>query len=169
MKRIIGVAAAVLLLAGCSDQAPTMAPGTPAPSTPAGETPSAAPKTLVGKVGDTYVGKHVDATVEEFNPRVTTSASGQTWKAALVKTCVKVDGITVSSWPWQAIGVDSGRYRNPSGTYGDAPKPGYPDVNEQVLKGECIRGWILFDSPVDVVEIRYAAEGEGPARWMLGG
>lgn len=161
----------MVLLAGCSDQAPTMTPESPAPPGPGEATPSATPAapTLVGKVGDTYVGNQIDATVEQFNPKVTTSALSQTWQAVLVKTCAKADDVIVSTYSWQAITADSGRYHSASSHYHDAPKPLYAVGDEQVLNGECVRGWILFDSPADVeaVEIRYAPEGEGPTRWML--
>ena len=164
---------AVFCMAGCaSGGQPAMSPAPESVSVTASPTPTSTPTSagLNGKIGDTYLGNTVDVTVEQLNPKVTTSASDETWQAAMVKVCAKVEDATVSTLPWQVLDDNSGRYAGAIGYYGDAPKPLYPIGGAPVLKGECVRGWILFDAPatVKVVEVRYAGAGESVARWRTG-
>lgn len=176
MKKTIAIAAGVLVLASCSGEpsaapTPSMSPAaTPTSSPTPSPTPSPSPTPMVGNIGDTYVGNAVDITVEDHNPRVTTSGGNKTWQAVLVKTCAKQDGVGVSTMPWAMIGEDSGRYGDASEHYGDAPKPLYPVIPEELPNGECVRGWILFDADasVKVKEVRYAGESEALTRWRLG-
>ena len=171
MKWGYGVAViAVLFAAGCaSGGQPSMSPGPESAAAAASSTSAPTPTRdpLNGKIGDTYVGNQVDVTVEQFNPKVTTTASDETWQAALVKLCAKGDGMTVSTQPWQVVDDNSGRYGEAGTYYGDAPKPLYPIGSEPVAKGECVRGWVLFEAPatVKVVEVRYSGAGESMARW----
>lgn len=171
MKKTLAIAA-VIGLTACSGQPasqPSMSAGPVTTAASPSPTPSPTPSVLRGKVGDSYIGIHLDHTLEEYNPKVTTTASGQTWQAALVKTCAKGDRVVVSSFWWQAIGENSGRYGNAGSYYDDAPKPLYPIAEESVPQGECVRGWILFDADADVkiTEVRYASESDIVARWTL--
>lgn len=124
---------------------------------------------MVGKIGDSYIGRALDHTVEEFNPKVTTRANSETWQAVMIKTCAKMDGAEVTSFWWYVVDDNSGRYGNAGSYYDDAPKPLYPMGQETLSAGDCVRGWVLFDADasVKVTELRYGDEQGVIARWRL--
>lgn len=74
----------------------------------------------------------------------------------------------MSTIAWSLKGEDDGIYTSAGEYYDDAPKPLYPE-GEPVAKGECVRGWILFDASKDVkmTEIRYRPDSNDSGTWML--
>ena len=182
---VAGIAAGLLLAAGCSSQAPEpAAPPVPATTqaqvaetTPAEPTPTPTPedsptsfhsesKNTDLKVGDTWEGVMVSVQLVEAKT-VLEEYSGMTYTAVLVRTCSLVETISVSSDPWHVIDSDEGFI--PAGWGVEGLDPAYPDY-QPLHEGKCVKGWIAFDVPdgQKAVELWYESP-EGSVWWNLKG
>lgn len=186
MKKIMLGGMALALLAGCSGAeaaAPTTVTVTPpavtvtvTATTTATATPEAASATPGGPVtqlgmamGTTASGDLVAITA--LQARKVTTRPDPAW-SALVKVCVKADAtqsITTSTLPWSLADASSGVYDSTGTGYGDDPKPGYPMGDTSVARGQCVQGWIVFDTNGDTkpTEVRYTNGAGDVLSWKL--
>lgn len=191
--KLAPIAAAVLLLAGCGGQA-TSAPTTPSTSTPATTTPTTPtaatssslpplvlttptptpkPTATALPLGATARIPNVDLTVSEYKGVYKVAVGSKSMQAVLVKSCVtKVpigeQGILFSRSPWRLIGPDSEQYPRSSTAYQDSKSPKYPFSDDKLYQvGECVKGWIEFDTSEPVVQVGYANSRGDSATWAL--
>jgi hypothetical protein len=127
-------------------------------------------------LGKTWRGDHSKVTVYAYRKGAAPDApapdvANREWQAIDVKVCVDLAKASVSNGPWTLIGADAGLY-TPSGIgYGGFPQPAYPFGEQVVTRGQCVRGWIVFDVTRSVtikqVEYSVADENDNPviARW----
>ena len=141
-----------LLLAGCT-AAPTVTPtatptqssSTPTPT--ATPTPSPTPTLLaLGQSGSTPTATFTMTERKLF-------ADGRHVQAFMLQGCLSktAEATSFTSSLWQAIGPDGERY-NPA-EWSDI-QPGYK-YDMPVSPGECVKGWLQFDTEDKIVEVRY--------------
>lgn len=125
-------------------QSPTTS-GTPASSV----VPAAVP-------GETVQLAHVSFTLSERKIIPAKSSRGRL-QLFMVKGCLNPgeEAAPFSYLRWTAYGVDSERF--PPVSWSDI-QPAYPSGDENVQPGQCVKGWIQFETDAQLVELRYANE-----------
>jgi hypothetical protein len=127
-------------------------------------------------LGKTWSGDHSRVTVYGYKRGAAPDApapdvANREWQAIDVKVCVDQAKAIVSDEPWSLIGADAGLYTPSSIGYGQFPQPAYPFGEQAVTRGQCVRGWIVFDvtRSVKIKQIEYSVtdERDDPviARW----
>jgi len=84
-----------------------------------------------------------------------------------VQACPNAASTLQSSERWSLVDGQNGRYQPDNSTYTDLT-PKYPYYPEQVAAGECIRGWIMFETLVaqPITTVRYVWNGS-VLRWTV--
>lgn len=139
----------------------TATPAAPVAITPEQDTQD----TLV--IGDTYEGPSASLQVVDFQ---IVEEYGMVVSGAQVVSCNKsMQTVTFTSEVWLGVDADAGRY-TPSFAGSSTLKPEYPtstfDQTSETAPGECLKGWILFDTDV-LVELRYRSQINGDASWTV--
>lgn len=170
----LAVIAAGLILASCTTPAaPTSAPtpdastSTPPASPSSTPTPEApAEPTIDGlTLGTEAVGRYASWTAYETK-RLDTRPGGEESIAALLKTCITSDelgNLTITPRLWTLVGPDSETYPPSSVGYHGDPTPQFnADESKVFAKGQCSKGWVVFDVPAgdEIVLIRYQNDTE---------
>jgi hypothetical protein len=113
------------------------------------------------RLGRTYRGDGFSATVYRYKKNGALSApkagAGERWDAIDVKVCV-TDKSTLSWVPWDLVGTDDGLYGGSDLEYNQFPQPAYPDGDQPVAGGQCVRGWIVFPVKTSAVikQVQYS-------------
>lgn len=197
--RAFPVLAAALMLTACSGEststpvtvtvtadAPSAPATTPAqtqtpeePATATSEPTTAQAATAGGPtVGDTQSTDLVEFTIEEWKPSVNVEfRDGENLAAAMVRACVikvptEYEWVGLSWMLWSVQAEDGSIFQESSSTYGNWPKPIYPNGEQDgtFSAGDCARGWIYFDTNADVklTTLRYDNPDVNSAlRWTL--
>lgn len=100
---------------------------------------------------------------------------GHTWAALEIKVCNRGgETFTVSSFPWALAYEDGTRIEASGSAGGDLPRPAYPVADAPVTAGDCVRGKVMFEVPVDSRPERvvYSSagvviDGDDPTEWMI--
>lgn len=168
MKPLIALAGAALLLTGCSAAATapvaSTPPATPLPPTtlmptptaspppaaPTSTTPSPKPSSELLKFGEE--GTTPTATFL-FSQRKVVDPKKRHVQSFMLRGCLKAgsESTHFSSQFWTAIGPDGERYRPAEWT---DIQPGFT-YEMPVKPGECVKGWLQFETQDKLVELRY--------------
>lgn len=158
--------------------APTIATTTPAATTAA---PTTAANAVLG-LGKERAATGIDGvrsrvTVFAVNqnaaPAVPRPQSGGHWVSVDAQFCLDGaptgQGVSLSWSPWTVQDEAHGRYPGSSVTYSGMPVPQYPNSDDRVAVGECMRGSLVFPvtDGVKVTTVRYAARGVDPVQWTV--
>lgn len=164
-RAMVGASAAGLMaMAGCG-----AGPSGSAAGTTAGAAAVGATQTLAGDSTSLVVTVH-DVVKGTQNARIGGRAVPVTNQLVSVdaEVCLHgFNGTVRASDRWQLVDAASGRY-GPEPRPAEGLKPAYPYASENVLDGECVRGWISFLTEKDpVVTVRYATETGHTLRWDI--
>lgn len=132
------------------------------------------------RMGRKVVGEYVSAAVLKVDPHTPVDASitdQKRWYSVLVKVCGVVNKdekgkpVTVSWAPWNVGDSDGARYDVTGWTGGIVyPIPTYPqDDGAQLVKGQCIKGWITFNvaPTAKISRVIYSGAGGDPVVWQV--
>ncbi|MBK8462467.1 MAG: hypothetical protein IPL36_05395 [Nigerium sp.] len=180
MKRLVPLALLALLV-GCTGtpaattttttaKATTTATTSPTPS--ASRTPSAtaAPSAVMG-MGGTAKTKATDYTLTDYKEIPANDTWGP-WQLVKVRGCRHADAepAPTSSSLFHVQDASGGRYQA-SYIVGDSDfAPAYPSGNEpeDVLQpGECVEGWLPYETDATLVALVYANEAGERITWRL--
>jgi hypothetical protein len=187
MRHTTATVAACLLLASiataCSssdDPKPTVAKASDTPPASSTPTPTPSPSQEQLKVGDTA---KINAADAKFTAAVLgykddgikgvpeMLSSGQKWAALQVKVCnTGTDGFGVSPLVWSLAYTDGARIEAAGMNAGELPQPLYP-MDAEVKVGDCVRGWIAFQVPVEgrPERVLYSPDTlDEPVEWLVG-
>lgn len=171
MLAMVSIALIMTACGGTKTKTVTVTSTVPGPTTTVTVTASPTPSPTTGDtsrvplaLGRTWTSAEATATVYAYTPDAATGAPppqdpSRKWEAIDVKVCSAVGG-SVSNQPWSLVGSEAGSY-NPSSTgYNQFPEPQYPFGDRAVNKGECVRGWIVFDvlRTAVITKIRYSVQ-----------
>lgn len=118
----------------------------------------------------------VKITVMEFDSRFPTPdiEEAPVMQAVLIKTCLTKEPpggekITIGWGPWSMTSPDGENYDASSWRWGGEKKPKYPDDEDRTFKkGQCSKGWVLFETiGKKVTELRYENSVGEIASWKL--
>lgn len=184
----------IVVLAGCGqagpstpsspaqDSAATPVPGPTVTVTAAPPTPSETPSeqsTVEGrgadggqlKLGQTFKSPYVAITVLDYDGSV--KVYDDTIQTVLIKSCVtKIPegeaGVSFSWSPWELVDHDSGRYEPASSRVTDLG-PAYPDDEDQLKLGDCVKGLIQWPDAKDakIELVRYRNDAGETAEWKV--
>lgn len=119
-------------------------------------------------LGDTFEGP-ADATLQVTDVRIVEEYGFVTTGAKVTSCNNGTEPVGFSSEVWLGTDADGGRYSPTPATSGEL-KPAYPsstfDQASETAPGECLTGWILFDTD-NLVELRYRSQVNGSAAWTL--
>lgn len=103
--------------------------------------------------GETSYGKDVDSTVYSVQ-QLSGLNVGVT--AVDIKVCSKLEQpARFSSFNFQLRVPEGGRYGLAGSWYGGTPTPDFPVGEYGVNPGECVRGWLFFDTPSTAFNVWY--------------
>lgn len=170
MKRLILLIPVVLLAACSAAPASPMAPTAVQPAASAGApmnttpspTPTLAPTPSPAAPTTFEVGQEVATRAATFliSESKVIDPKDRNVQAFMLKSCLSAsveERATFSSARWTALGPDGERYQPSEWT---DIQPGYL-YEMEVDPGECVKGWLQFDTKDKLTELRYEnAQGE---------
>lgn len=173
MKKILAAstAATLALLTGCGASQPAQTVTVTVTSTPgpiSSATTAAVDAQVTHALGERVeIDEYVTATVLERSASVIGSSP---YRGFLVETCAGIEAIQVSAVPWLAVGASGGRYQAGSIVGATEFSPAYPSYNSPagaLTAGECLQGWMTFQTDEQLTELRYVPSGSPSATWSL--
>lgn len=127
-------------------------------------------------LGTQEAGDQVLVTALKFRPHIPVAQGldDPAWAAALIKLCATSNKqpngkpLVVSSQAWQISTADGGMF-NPTGWNGVGPLPSYSATGTRLVKGQCIKGWIVFTvaKGAKISRIIYSNGSGQPIFWSV--
>ncbi len=178
---VTSIALLAAVAAGCgeTDGTPVSELENPSATDPAvPPTPVATtPEPLGTEIVFDGAGVSVRVAVVAFDPVVAAGApapaSGGSWAAADVQTCVDAaeSSVLVRWSEWSVIDQQDRQYSSATEKYDQFPAPQYPDFPDAIEVGGCVRGWVTFGVPdgETVDRVRFGPGGSVDGIWSTEG
>jgi hypothetical protein len=98
------------------------------------------------------------------------TSPGTEWVAVDAQVCYGPEAADEDQpWAWSLLGADGEVYGDTSSdAYPEFPSPAFPTGRFTPAKGQCVRGWIVYEVPmgVPIVNVTYmATEADLPVIW----